>query len=49
LLKIYVYGHLNRVQSSRRLERECQRNIETGRARTAADTNAVHETMEFTS
>src|SRR3954454_19882267 len=28
LLKIYVYGHLNRVQSSRRLERECQRNIE---------------------
>ena len=49
LLKIYVYGYLNRVQSSRRLERECQRNIETGRARTAADTNAVHETMEFTS
>lgn len=27
LLKIYVYGYLNRVQSSRRLERECQRNI----------------------
>jgi hypothetical protein len=27
-LKIYVYGYLNRVQSSRRLERECQRNIE---------------------
>jgi hypothetical protein len=25
LLKIYVYGYLNRVQSSRRLERECQR------------------------
>jgi hypothetical protein len=24
----YVYGYLNRVQSSRRLERECQRNIE---------------------
>lgn len=24
LLKIYVYGYLNRVQSSRRLERECQ-------------------------
>ena len=23
LLKIYVYGYLNRVQSSRRLEREC--------------------------
>src|SRR6202140_5083073 len=28
LLKIYLYGYLNRVQSSRRLERECQRNIE---------------------
>ena len=28
MLKIYVYGYLNRVQSSRRLERECQRNIE---------------------
>jgi transposase len=27
LLKIYVYGYLNRVQSSRRLERECQRNV----------------------
>jgi transposase len=28
LLKIYVYGYFNRVQSSRRLEREAQRNIE---------------------
>jgi len=28
MLKIYVYGYLNRVQSSRRLERECQRNVE---------------------
>ena len=26
--KIYIYGYLNRVPSSRRLERECQRNIE---------------------
>jgi transposase len=28
LLKIYLYGYLNRVQSSRRLEREAQRNVE---------------------
>jgi transposase len=28
LLKIYLYGYLNRVQSSRRPEREAQRNIE---------------------
>lgn len=28
LLKIYIYGYLKRLQSSRRLERECQRNIE---------------------
>jgi transposase len=28
LLKLYVYGYLNRVQSSRRLEREAHRNIE---------------------
>jgi transposase len=28
LLKLYLYGYLNRVRSSRRLERECQRNIE---------------------
>jgi len=28
MLKIYVYGYLNRIQSSRRLERECQRNLE---------------------
>src|ERR1700732_578560 len=28
LLKIYIDGYFNRVQSSRRLERECQRNVE---------------------
>jgi transposase len=28
MLKIYIYGYLNRVQSSRRLEREAGRNIE---------------------
>ena len=45
LLKLYVYGYLNRVQSSRRLAREAQRNVElmwlTGRLapdfRTIAD------------
>ncbi len=28
MLKLYVYGYLNRVQSTRRLEREAQRNVE---------------------
>jgi len=28
LLKLYIYGYLNRVPSSRRLEREAQRNVE---------------------
>jgi transposase len=28
LLKLYIYGYLNRVRSSRRLEAECYRNIE---------------------
>lgn len=28
LLKLYVYGYVNRVRSSRRLEAECHRNIE---------------------
>ena len=28
MLKLYLYGYLNEVQSSRRLERECARNLE---------------------
>ena len=28
LLKLYVYGYLNQVRSSRKLERECHRNLE---------------------
>jgi transposase len=28
LLKLYIYGYLNKIQSSRRLEREAQRNVE---------------------
>lgn len=28
MLKIYIYGYVNRIPSSRRLERECPRNVE---------------------
>lgn len=28
LLKLYLYGYLNRIRSSRALEKECKRNIE---------------------
>ena len=28
LLRLYIYGYLNRILSSRRLEREAQRNVE---------------------
>jgi transposase len=30
LLKLYIYGYLNRVRSSRRLEAECHRNVVYG-------------------
>ena len=51
LLKLHIYGYLNRVQSSRRLEREAGRNVEvmwllgrlhliTRRSRTSAKTMA---------
>src|SRR4029453_274334 len=44
LLKIYIYGYLNRIASSRRLEREAQRNVElmwlTGRLAPAFKTIA---------
>jgi transposase len=52
LLKLYLYGYLNRVRSSRRLERETHRNIEVlwllGRAtpdhKTISDFRATHAT-----
>lgn len=28
LLKLFIYGYLNRIRSSRALEKECGRNIE---------------------
>lgn len=28
LLKLFIYGYLNRIRSSRHLEKECRRNIE---------------------
>jgi transposase len=44
MLKIYIYGYLNRIQSSRRLEQETQRNVEliwlTGRLSPAFKTIA---------
>ena len=30
LLKLYLYGYLNSIRSSRRLQRECERNVELG-------------------
>ncbi len=55
LLKLYVYGYLNRVQSSRRLEREAGRNVEvmwlTGRLvpdhKTIADFRNVQAAVDL--
>jgi transposase len=54
LLKLYIYGYLNRVQSSRRLEREAGRNVEVmwllGRLapdhKTIADFRRIKELVE---
>jgi transposase len=49
LLKLYIYGYLNRVQSSRRLEREAGRNVEvmwlTGRL--APDHKTIAEFRKY--
>ena len=37
MLKLYVYGYLNQVQSSRRLERECARNLKSDTAGAGGD------------
>src|SRR6266850_1378631 len=41
LLKIYIYGYLNRVPSSRRLERECQLNIALALTLKASDFKTI--------
>ena len=50
ILKIYIYGYLNRIQSGRRLERDAQRNIElmwlTGRLMPDFKTMAYYRQSE---
>ena len=43
MLKIYIYGYLNRVPSSRRIERECQRNGSGGQQKTEAELARIHQ------
>ena len=51
LMKLYLYGYLNRIRSSRKLERECERNIELiwllkglrPRYKTIADFRSKHD------
>ena len=47
MLKLYIYGYLNRVQSSRRLEREAGRNLEyvLTDARAGSQTTPLRKTM----
>src|SRR5690348_4348566 len=49
LLKLYIYGYLNRTRSSRRLEAETHRNIEViwdARLRTADELDAEADRIE---
>lgn len=43
LLKIYIYGYLNRIQASQRLEREAQRNVELMRLSKAPEMMRVRK------
>lgn len=47
MLKIYLYGYLNRVQSSRRLEREAGRNVELERFSTAMNQSGIPTGRDF--
>ncbi len=51
LLKLYIYGYLNRIQSSRLLEREAGRNVElmwlTGRLATCIPDSCIYGRSQF--